>query len=144
MGRLKSVDSRLGSLPARVRNTVQPGSWRQPDATSTKRGYGYAWQKAREGHLRSHPFCVMCLVQMGLATEADCRRAFDGEAKAEVMLVCAERGLVVPWAHVVDHRTPHRGEQTLFWNRANWQSLCTPHHSRDKQRTEAALGGPAV
>jgi len=125
--RVKTLDSRLGAPPARVATTVQPGSWRPPDATSTKRGYGYAWQKAREGHLRSHPFCAMCLDELGIGASL---------AKETVIVECAERNVAVPWACVVDHRVPHRGDQKLFWNRLNWQSLCTTHHSRDKQRSE--------
>lgn len=39
-------------------------------------------------------------------------------------------------ASVVDHIKPHRGDQALFWDRANWQPLCKPHHDRDKQREE--------
>lgn len=39
-------------------------------------------------------------------------------------------------ADVVDHKTPHRGDRTLFWDRSNWQPLCTPCHSRAKQRLE--------
>lgn len=39
-------------------------------------------------------------------------------------------------AQVVDHITPHRGDQTLFWDKTNWQPLCTPCHSRAKQRLE--------
>ncbi|KRS19734.1 HNH endonuclease signature motif containing protein [Roseovarius indicus] len=39
-------------------------------------------------------------------------------------------------ATVVDHITPHRGDQTLFWDQANWQPLCTHCHSGAKQREE--------
>jgi len=44
-------------------------------------------------------------------------------------------------ARVVDHIIPHRDAQgvsdtTLFWDTANWQSLCERHHNRDKQRAE--------
>lgn len=39
-------------------------------------------------------------------------------------------------ATVVDHKTPHRGDQTLFWDWRNWQSLCAPCHNRHKQRLE--------
>ena len=39
-------------------------------------------------------------------------------------------------ATVVDHRIPHRGDQTLFWDRNNWQSLCQHHHNSAKQREE--------
>lgn len=89
--------------------TIQPGSWRTPAQTSAQRGYGYKWQQAREGYLRNHPLCVMC-------------KEIDGRA--------------VP-ATVVDHRIPHRGDQALFWDKSNWQSLCAHHHSATKQAEEA-------
>lgn len=127
MGKVRTLDSRLGSIAPRVTSTVQPGSWRPPESSSSARGYGYAWQKAREGHLRSHPFCVMCMDQLGVEASL---------AKELVIVECAERGVAVPWAQVVDHRIPHRGDQKLFWDKANWQSLCTTHHNRDKQRSE--------
>jgi len=39
-------------------------------------------------------------------------------------------------ATVVDHRTPHDGDPTLFWDPANLQSLCQAHHDTSKQRDE--------
>jgi len=33
-------------------------------------------------------------------------------------------------ATVVDHITPHKGDNDLFWDRANWQSLCESCHNR--------------
>ncbi len=50
--------------------------------------------------------------------------------------MCMTMGMVTQ-ATVVDHIKPHRGDQGLFWNKGNWQSLCTPHHSSTKQRDEA-------
>jgi 5-methylcytosine-specific restriction protein A len=76
-------------------------------STASERGYGWRWQQARAGHLRSHPWCVMCLRQ-GLKTHAT----------------------------VVDHVQPHRGDSKLFWSKANWQSLCKPHHDSTKQAIE--------
>jgi len=81
-------------------------SWRDGKTTS-ERGYDYAWQKARAAYLRLHPLCVMCEAQ--------------GRVRA---------------ATVIDHKTPHRGDQALFWSEANWQALCAPHHSSDKQAEE--------
>lgn len=75
--------------------------------TATQRGYGSAWAKAKAAHLLSHPNCVMC-AEHGRQTKAT----------------------------VVDHITPHRGDQALFWDRSNWQSLCTTHHNGPKQRME--------
>ncbi len=39
-------------------------------------------------------------------------------------------------ATVVDHKIPHKGDETLFWDRKNWQSLCKPHHDGTKQAME--------
>lgn len=106
---LTTLRSRVQPQPHRLA-TVQPGSWRAPGMTTTELGYGWRWQKAREAFLLANPLCVMC--------------------KAE--------GRPVP-AKVVDHKVPHKGDQKLFWDRKNWQSLCKHHHSADKQREEAAL-----
>lgn len=78
-----------------------------PRETAVKRGYGAAWQRARLGWLRSHPLCVQCQRLGRLRT-----------------------------ANVVDHIQPHRGDQRLFWDQSNWQSLCTSCHNSDKQRFE--------
>jgi 5-methylcytosine-specific restriction endonuclease McrA len=76
--------------------------------SARERGYTYRWEKARLFFLREHPLCRMCLGQ-GKVTEAT----------------------------VVDHIIPHRGDQTLFWDRANWQPLCKPNHDSAKQAEEA-------
>lgn len=127
MAKLKTLGSRVAAVPSRLK-TVEPGSWRAVDATSTSRGYGYAWQQARAGFLAKHPFCVRCLAEAGV----------DVQGRAEVILACAERHIAVPWASVVDHRIPHRGNKQLFWDRDNWDPLCTRHHAQDKQREERA------
>jgi 5-methylcytosine-specific restriction enzyme A len=87
---------------------VQPDSWRA-GKTSSQRGYNYRWQQARERYLELHPLCVMC-----------------------------ERNGFVRAATVVDHKIPHRGDQVLFWEETNWQSLCKPCHDIVKAREEAA------
>jgi len=38
--------------------------------------------------------------------------------------MCGEKAVVV------DHITPHRGNETLFWDKVNWQGLCLSCHSR--------------
>ena len=92
--------------------------------TASERGYDSKWSKARKHYLRSHPLCVYC------------QRA----------------GLVVP-ASVVDHIKPHKLKDSidsgdaeliararqLFWDSANWQSLCAPHHNSTKQREDRQL-----
>ncbi len=74
--------------------------------TTTEKGYGHRWQKARTVFLHAHPLCVRC----------------------------QERGLLVK-ATVVDHIVPHRGDEKLFWDTANWQALCKRCHDR-KTMTE--------
>ncbi|MCE2660749.1 MAG: HNH endonuclease [Rubrivivax sp.] len=68
--------------------------------SSSQRGYGSQWQKARAGFLRSHPLC----------------------------LHCQRQGKLVP-ATDVDHIQPHKGDRALFWDSDNWQGLCKPCHS---------------
>lgn len=111
--KLKTLKPRLGTIQGRLQ-VMTGGGWRTQGMGGTARGYGYAWQKARARHLDSHPLCVMC----------------EAEIPSRVTV-----------ATVVDHRTPHRGDMTLFWDESNWQSLCAPHHSSDKQRQEAQDAG---
>lgn len=129
MTRIKSLPLRIQSEPSRTK-TVSSVSWRA-GKSSAERGYGYRWQQARGEYLRLHPFCVMCLDKLGVSRES---------ATEDVVLACAERGVPMPLASVVDHVVAHRGNQTLFWDRSNWQGLCSTHHSRDKQREEARVG----
>jgi 5-methylcytosine-specific restriction enzyme A len=84
-----------------------PASWRKDLRSSSERGYGAAWQRARTKFLMDHPLCVMCQA--------------DG---------------VTTLAHVLDHIQPHKGDRTLFWDTTNWQPLCKKHHDSDKARIE--------
>lgn len=80
--------------------------------TAAQRGYDGRWQKARKTFLSRHPVCAECQRQ-GFVTAAT----------------------------VVDHIVPHRmidattpeamaRAQGLFWDTANWQALCKPHHDQ--------------
>lgn len=89
--------------------------------TNNKRGYDSRWEKARSTYLKSHPLCVEC-EKLGFFVSAT----------------------------VVDHIIPHRlgaainacdeaairAARLLFWDKTNWQPLCTTHHSKDKQILE--------
>ena len=68
-------------------------------------GYGYKWQLASKAHLKVNPLCVDC------------------EAMGRVRL-----------AEVVDHIQAHRGDMVMFWDKSNWQSLCTYHHNAKTAR----------
>ena len=107
MSRLKTLKPSLQVVRDERVPTMQAGGWRTKGMTAAQRGYDYRWQKAREQYLAEHPLCVRCEAQ----------------------------GLVVA-ANVVDHVIAHRGDKRLFWDRTNWQALCTPCHSGDKQREE--------
>ena len=78
--------------------------------SSTQRGYGYRWSKAAKGWLLAHPLCAQCERQ--------------GRVTAGVE---------------VDHIIPHRGDQDLFWDSENWQSLCKPCHSRKTAREDGGF-----
>ena len=103
MTKLKTIGTRLQQTAGSRLKIVTPGSWRS-GMTSSQRGYDYKWQKAREQYLRDNPLCVYC----------------------------DRHGLTVA-ANVADHRIPHRGDQELFWNQDNWQSLCKTCHDSVKQ-----------
>jgi 5-methylcytosine-specific restriction endonuclease McrA len=107
---LKTLPMRVGVLKPRL-GTYDTWTWRT-GKTTAERGYDGRWKKEREQYLRLYPYCRMCLELDGL----------------EVL------------GTVVDHKIPHRGDMTVFWDRTNWQTLCTTHHSRDKQRDEQSIG----
>ena len=67
--------------------------------SASRRGYGSRWRRARLAFLARHPLCASCQGQ----------------------------GRVVP-ATVVDHVVPHRGDQALFWDEANWAPACKRCH----------------
>lgn len=65
------------------------------------------WVKGRLRHLARHPLCVYCRL----------------------------RG-IVKTATVVDHKVPHKGNERLFFDESNWQSLCKACHDSVKQAEE--------
>jgi len=67
--------------------------------------YGRRWQRVRAAFLREHPLCV------------------EHERKGEYVE-----------ATDVDHCVPHRGDQDLFWDSGNWQSLCHACHAAKTAR----------
>lgn len=73
----------------------------RPDATV--RGYNARWRKYRIVFLARHPLCGNPFGTHGA-------------------------GEVVP-STVVDHIVPHRGDTTLFWDKANHQAVCTRCHN---------------
>jgi 5-methylcytosine-specific restriction protein A len=68
--------------------------------TANERGYNYRWQVLSKQHLHRNPLCEEC-----------------------------KRRGVIKAATEVDHIKPHRGDQQLFWDQSNWQSLCDGCHN---------------
>lgn len=83
--------------------------------TSHQRGYDARWNKARIEHLDEHPLCVDC----------------------------ARREYIMP-ATVVDHIIPHKGNDELFWDRSNWQSLCKTCHDRKTATEDMGRWSPVM
>jgi len=79
--------------------------------SANSRGYDRRWGKARKRFLAEHPLCVECY----------------------------REGKVVA-ATVVDHITPHKGNQDLFWDESNWQPLCKSCHDRKTAKENKAFG----
>ena len=110
MTKSKSGKPRLATLQPRL--ALVPLS-KLKDLSETEkrrnrsRAYNYRWQQSRLRFLAANPLCVECK-RLGYITEAT----------------------------VVDHVTPHRGNQVLFWDERNWQALCAPHHTEKTSRGE--------
>lgn len=106
MVKLPTLKSKLQTLKSAGSSNASNISWRT-GKTTAERGYGSRWQNYRKRFLRDNPICCFCLEQGRVAI-----------------------------ANVVDHIVPHRGDQQLFWDVNNHQSLCSPCHSSIKQREE--------
>lgn len=69
------------------------------------------WVTQRLEHLSENPLCVDCK-----------KNSYD------------------VLAQVVDHIIPHRGDEVLFWDQTNWQSLCKIHHDAKTRRENLEYG----
>ena len=58
-------------------------------------------------------------------------------------ILCNEHGRVTA-ATVVDHIRPHKGDEQLFFNPDNLQSLCAPCHDGPVQQMEQGTYQPHV
>lgn len=80
--------------------------------SSRARGYSHRWSKAAEHYRKLNPLCVHCLAN-GVTKKAEC----------------------------VDHIRPHEGSSVLFWDVANWQSLCNACHQVKTNSERAFTSG---
>jgi|ERR1041385_994159 len=86
--------------------------------SSAERGYNAEWRKYRLWFLQQ-VVCSVCGRNHVLCEE--CQRVEDQDVTWK-------------WSTVVDHIQPHRGDLELFFNHANHQGLCTPHHNAKSNR----------
>lgn len=116
MGKLKTLPSRLGKLAPTIGYMAAPE--RTADAARTVATPWRKWywtSRWRETRMR-------VFARDGFT----CQRPGCGLMTANTSkLVC-------------DHRQPHRGDEALFWDEGNLQTLCKPCHDRHKQREERA------
>ena len=88
----------------------KPTSTRSASVRAGKHLHLYStgrWKRLRMRYLAEHPLCAFC------------------EAEGRTTL-----------ATVVDHITPHKGDEALFWDEGNLQGLCRPHHDSTKKVME--------
>lgn len=113
MGRLTAVKPRLSALRPRLakRDDTRAELDRRRDQRPWRKWYKTARWKA----LR------MLVLTRDLFTCRMCGRLEGDTSKL-----------------VADHRIPHRGDEALFWDEGNLQTLCSRCHSGAKQREEAA------
>lgn len=107
---MTEMPKRLAVLPAatmRVPRHRSAQTSAERRAPASSKGYGWKWMHAARAFRREHPLCVCC--QANGATSA---------------------------AEVVDHVVPHRGDERLFWDARNWQSLCHWCHNNVKSALE--------
>lgn len=114
MARLTTLRPRLGKLPSRLGPALgdETARNRHRDAIQPWRAWykTAAWQRLRWSVLVRDLFT--------------CQMTGCGRIEADTSKL------------VADHRTPHRGDQRLFWDESNLQCLCKPCHDRLKQAGE--------
>ena len=88
---------------------------RERKKTTTERGYGWDWQRFREGFIAKYRLCTLCL--------------------------CRGRSVL---GRVVDHVEPHKGNDTLRLEWRNLQTLCPQCHAADKQAIEQEVSPVSV
>lgn len=83
----------------------------KPRGSAHERGYTKRWARYSKDRLKAHPLCVQCWAEDVMAP-----------------------------AHVTDHVIPHKGNNRLFWDPTNHQSLCLTHHNRKTVQEDGGFG----
>ena len=90
---------------------VQQKRYDNRRGSASERGYDHRWSKARKMFLRENTLCKHCL-------------------EKDETTIAAE----------VDHIVPHKGNYDLFWDKDNWQSLCSTCHKIKTAKEDGAFG----
>lgn len=115
---------RCNHCGGRVAKGTRCGCTPQTAGGANERGYTYAWQQASRQWMNSHPRCGER--KNGTISSDGCgRTVYRGKDRKH-----SRKG------HV-DHITPHGGDERLFWDEDNWQTLCAACH-QEKTRRESA------
>lgn len=93
--------------------------------SARQRGYDGHWEKARASFLAKpeNQFCARCK-ERGLLNVGQLRMDGSPQTNPHRMHL------------VVNHKVPHKGDQTLFWDRKNWEVACPDHHDIRIQQEE--------
>ncbi|MNV39890.1 hypothetical protein D3C71_1314830 [compost metagenome] len=114
--RLTTLKPKLSTLPPRLGRMAgdEQARHRERDANLEYRGWykKARWQKLRMEVLKRDQFT--------------CQMVGCGRIDANTSRL------------VADHKTPHRGDERLFWDEQNLQCLCKPCHDKLKQKEERA------
>ena len=66
------------------------------------------------------------------------RKRAECLARDKICQMCLPKGIVAT-ATVADHKTPHKGDERLFWE-GELQGICKPCHDSDKKLIESGKG----
>lgn len=93
--------------------------------SARERGYDSRWDKARKAFLAKpeNQFSERCKASSFLNVG---NLRMDGTAQTNPRRMHL----------VVNHHTPHKGDQRLFWDRSNWEVVCPDHHDIRIQQEE--------
>lgn len=118
MGRLRTIPSRLTTLAPRLGRAPgdEAARLRERDQTVTWR----AWYKTERWRKLRHVIL--------LRDKYTCQKT--GE-------LCIGK-YPAPNSPVVDHTEPHRGDERLFWDESNLQTVSKAYHDSEKQKQERA------
>lgn len=118
MGRLKALKPRIGSLAPRIGRAEgdEKARLRERDQNVNWRGWYKTerWRKLRQ--------------QILLRDNYTCR---------QTKVLCIGR-YPAPDSPVVDHIEQHHGDERLFWDESNLQTVSKAFHDSEKQKQERA------